>query len=61
MAVSKRYYGIPTGKIKFDTEEIDNNNSFDPDTGMFQPSDDGVFAFFFNAFVDHTPSAYVYL
>ena len=49
MAVSESGGWIPTGTIKFDTEEIDPTNSFDPASGVFEASEDGLFMFFFNA------------
>ena len=39
MAVSETGGWIDTGRIKFDKEEIDVSNNFDPSTGVFEASD----------------------
>ena len=40
---------IPTGTITFDQKPIDNTNSFDETTGIFETPVEGTYIFFVNA------------
>ena len=52
MAVSNSGDYIPTGRIKFNFEELDTNQCFEPQTGTFKAYEDGLYIFFFNAVVN---------